>query len=177
MIETGTKGPREQAKRDQKGGTEGMRDRGANGPRDRGNKEASNAAVSARRTGSQEPKAAFSLFALSFLYSLLTDSARQARGQKLGARSFFPVPCPLVPVPLFPWSLPGPRRQVFVAGVACSLPFPHPPVFLPHPLPPASPLPAFPLPVPLFPWSLVHCFLPTPPYIPDPTPPCRFVRL
>ena len=105
MIETGTKGPREQAKRDQKGGTEGMRDRGANGPRDRGNKEASNAAVSARRTGSQEPKAAFSLFVLSFLYSLLTDSARQARGQKLGARSFFPVPCPLVPVPLFPWSL------------------------------------------------------------------------
>ena len=140
-----------------------MRDRGANGPRDRGNKEASNAAVSARRTGSQEPKAAFSLFVLSFLYSLLTDSARQAGGQKPGARSFFPVPCSLGPCR-------GPRRQVFVAGVACSLLFPHPPVFLPHPLPPASPLPAFPLSVPLLPWSLVHCFLPTPPYISTPTP-------
>ena len=156
-----------------------MRDRGANGPRDRGNKEASNAAVSARRTGSQEPKAAFSLFVLSFLYSLLTDSARQARGQKLGARSFFPVPCPLVPVPLFPWSLPGPRRQVFVAGVACSLLFPHPlpPAPTPSPLPLQSPFfcSSFPCSLgPLFPvfYPPPHEFRP-----PPPMPFCETVKL
>ena len=165
MIETGTKGPREQAKRDQKGGTEGMRDRGANGPRDRGNKEASNAAVSARRTGSQEPKAAFSLFVLSFLYSLLTDSARQARGQKPGARSFFSVPCSL-----FPWSLPGPPATGLRRWGGLFPAFPPPPCLSTPPPPPGLSVAGFSALcslVPLVPCSL---FFTHPPYIPDPTP-------
>jgi hypothetical protein len=185
MIEAGTKGPREQAKRDQKGGAKGMRDRGANGPGGRGNREASKAAISARRTGSQEPKAAFSLSVLSFLYSLLADSARQARGRKPGAGSFFS--CSLFPVPLFPCSLPGPpatglRRWGGLFPFLAPPPYPFtptPPIFLPHPLPPASLLPAFPLSVPLLPWSLVHCFLPTPHTFrtPPPMPFCETVKL
>ena len=59
-----------------------------------------------------------------------------------------PVPAFLIPDPCF---------------------YPTPLSFTP-PLPLRYPPPAFRFPVPLFPWSLVPCFLPTPPYIPDPTP-------
>ena len=83
--------------------------------------------------------------------------------------------------PLFPWSLVpcrGPRRQVFVAGVAWSLLFhptphafgAHPPCLSTHPLPQGLSGPRFLLQFPLFPWSLGPCFCPTPPSFLDPTP-------
>jgi hypothetical protein len=93
--------------------------------------------------------------------------------------------------PLFPWSLVpcrGPRRQVFVAGVACSLlsyPTPHafgahPPCLSTHPLPQGLSGSSFSAPislVPLVPWSLL---LPHPPYrfsTPPPMPFCETVKL
>jgi len=94
----------------------------------------------------------------------------------------FPVPCSLFPCSLAPCR--GPRRQVFVAGVACSLSWPHPPTPFPPPPPSFYPTPS-PRPLccrlfrSLFPCSLGPSFTVfyPPPIHSGPHPPCRFVRL
>jgi hypothetical protein len=82
----------------------------------------------------------------------------------------FSGPCSLVP--LVSCSLLFPQPPCLRHPTPVSLPHPSP--FLPPPLPPASPFPAFLLP---FPWSLILAFDPPPPYKFLPTPPCPFVKL
>ena len=93
-----------------------------------------------------------------FTYSLTTASPVPA--------FLIPDPCSLIPVFTYSLTTASPV-PAFLIPDPCF--YPTPLSFTP-PLPLRYPPPAFRFPVPLFPWSLVPCFLPTPPYIPDPTP-------